>query len=200
MNPNAVASQLADIVKSQLKERDDLIASLSARLKALEDRPEPKDGKDGAPGEKGEKGDAGETVTIAVDELASRVKALEEKPAPRDGRDGQPGQKGDTGERGYDGRDGQDGWHPEHVSFNMETDGQGEFKMVCGEKELSFPFRLPVLLDRGPYRADSSYLKGHGVTYGGDFWICQEDNAGPPGKDFAGWRLAVRKGRDRSAK
>jgi len=200
MNPNAVAFQLADIVKSELKQRDDLIASLSARLKALEDRPPPKDGKDGRDGEKGEKGDPGEVVTVAVDELALRVKALEDKPAPRDGRDGQPGPKGDPGERGYDGRDGNDGWSPDHVDFVMNSDGTGEFTMKTGDKVKTFPFHVPAFVDRGPYRESEKYLRGHGVTKGGDFWICQEDNPGPIGKDFTGWRLAVRKGRDARAK
>jgi len=200
MDPNAVALQLADIVKAQLKERDDLIASLSSRLKTLEDRPPPKDGVDGKDGEKGEKGDPGEVVTLAVDELALRVKALEERPAPRDGRDGQPGPKGDPGERGYDGRDGNDGWSPDHVDFVMNADGTGEFTMKTGDKVKTFPFHVPAFVDRGPYRESEKYLRGHGVTKGGDFWICQEDNPGPIGKDFTGWRLAVRKGRDARAK
>lgn len=198
MNPNAVASQLADIVKSQLKERDSIIESLSARLKALEERPEPKDGKDGVDGKDGQKGDPGD-ATLAIEgvrELEARMKSLEDRPPPRDGRDGQPGQKGDPGDKGYDGRDGQDGWSPDHVEFVVQDDGTGEFRMVTGEKEKRFPFRLPVLVDTGPYKQESSYLKGQGVTYGGDYWICKEDNPGPPGKDFAGWRLAVRKGRD----
>lgn len=202
MNLEAVAKQLAEQVKTALSERDRTIADLTARLKSLEDRPAPRDGVDGKDGAKGEKGEPGDAVSALaeVQELSNRVKSLEDRPPPRDGRDGQQGQKGDTGERGYDGRDGNDGWSPDHVEFVMQPDGTGEFRMVTGEKEKSFPFRLPVLLDRGPYKADSTYLKGHGITYGGDFWICQDDNPGPPGKDFTGWRLAVRKGRDRSAK
>jgi len=198
MNPNAVASQLADIVKSALKERDETIASLSARLKDLEARPAPKDGKDGVDGKDGQKGDPGDATAAIeqVSELAARVKSLEERPAPRDGRDGIQGQKGDTGERGYDGRDGVDGWSPDHVEMTMGDDGQWEFKMVTGDKEKTWSGRVPVCVDRGVYSNESSYLKGHVVTYGGDIWICKEDNPGPPAKDFAGWRLAVRKGRD----
>lgn len=198
MNPNAVASQLADIVKSQLKERDDLIASLSARLKSLEERPEPKDGKDGRDGQDGQKGDPGD-ATVAIEgvrELESRVKSLEERPAPRDGRDGIQGQKGDPGDRGYDGRDGNDGWSPDHVDMTMTDEGEWTFKMVTGDKEKSWSGRVPVCIDRGVYNDEATYLKGHVVSYGGDIWICREDNAGPPAKDFAGWRLAVRKGRD----
>jgi hypothetical protein len=198
MKTEDIAKQLADQVKAALAARDKTIAELVDRVKTLEARPEPKDGRDGVDGKDGEKGDPGD-ATAAIEqvaELASRVKSLEERPAPRDGRDGIQGQKGDTGERGYDGRDGSDGWSPDHVEFVMQPDGTGEFRMITGEKEKSFPFRLPVLVDTGPYKQEASYMKGQGVTYGGDYWICKEDNPGPPGKDFAGWRLAVRKGRD----
>lgn len=198
MNLETVATQLAEQFKSALASRDATIADLTARLKAVEDRPAPKDGKDGvdgAPGEKGEPGDA----TAALEGLSlveSRVKALEERPAPRDGRDGIQGQKGDTGERGYDGRDGNDGWSPDHVEMTIDDEGQWEFKMVTGDKVKSFTGRIPVNVDRGVYSDGASYLKGHLVSYGGDMWTCKEDNPGPPGKDFAGWRLSVRKGRD----
>lgn len=201
MNHNAVASQLADIVKAALSERDRTIDDLRARLKALEDRPAPKDGKDGvdgkdgSPGEKGEKGEPAVLGDFAMD-IMNRVKMLEERPAPRDGRDGIQGQKGDTGERGYDGRDGNDGWSPDHVDMTMTDQGEWTFKMVTGDKEKSWSGRVPVCIDRGVYTDEATYLKGHVVSYGGDIWICREDNAGPPAKDFAGWRLAVRKGRD----
>lgn len=202
MKIEEIAAALGKQFKELLAQRDATIEELSQRLKSLEDRPAPKDGRDGVDGKDGAQGEKGERGSDAgIEELAVRIKALEDRPLPRDGRDGQPGPKGDPGNNGFDGRDGQDGWSPDHVDFTMAHDGTGEFRMVTGDKEKSFPFRLPVLQDRGPYRDSTSYLKGHGVTYGGDFWICQEDNPGPPGKDFAGWRLAVRKGRDaRSAK
>lgn len=196
MKIEEIAKDLATQFKAALKQRDDTIADLTSRLKTLEDRPAPRDGVDGKDGERGEKGDPGDVTAINLDAIESRLKAIEERPAPRDGRDGLPGQKGDTGERGYDGRDGADGWSPDHFEFKMEPDGTGHFAMKRGDEEKTFPFHLPVLIDRGVYKQDSSYLAGHAVTWGGDVWICQVDNPGPPGKDFAGWRLAVRKGRD----
>src|SRR5688572_3007424 len=99
MNLETVATQLAEQFKSALASRDATIADLTARLKAMEDRPAPKDGKDGADGAPGEKGDPGD-ATAALEGLSlveSRVKALEERPAPRDGRDGIQGVKGDPG-------------------------------------------------------------------------------------------------------
>lgn len=200
-----VAKGLAAQVKTMLAERDAIITDLSARLKSLEDRPAPKDGRDGVDGKDGEKGQDADVEALmsilekseeATANLASRVKSLEDRPAPRDGRDGIQGQKGDTGERGYDGRDGNDGWSPDHVDMTMTDQGEWTFKMVTGDKEKSWTGRVPVCIDRGVYNDEATYLKGHGVSYGGDFWICREDNAGPPAKDFAGWRLAVRKGRD----
>lgn len=195
MSPD-IAKQLADHVKAMLAERDSAIAELRAQVKELQERPLPKDGKDGAPGEKGEKGDPGDVAALNLSDLENRVKSLEERPQPRDGRDGLAGPKGDPGERGMDGKNGQDGWSPDHFGFVMNPDGTGAFKMIAGDREKSWEFRLPVLVDRGVYKAEHSYLKGHGVTYGGDYWICREDNPGPIGKDFEGWRLVVRKGRD----
>lgn len=202
MNPNAVALQLADIVKSALKERDQTIASLTERLKAVEDRPLPKDGRDGVDGKDAPTADLTPVYeliaarTEAIKSTQERLAEVEARPAPRDGRDGIQGQKGDTGERGYDGRDGADGWSPDHVEMTIDDEGQWEFKMVTGDKVKSFTGRIPVNVDRGVFSNENSYSKGHMVTYGGDVWVCKEDNPGPPGKDFAGWRLAVRKGRD----
>lgn len=206
MDLEAVAKKLAEQFKSALADRDATIEALNARLKALEDRPIPRDGVDGKDGHDAPPADLTPVYEIlsarteAIKNVCDRVADLEGRPIPRDGRDGQPGPKGDPGERGYDGRDGNDGWSPDHVDFVMNSDGTGEFKMVTGDKVKSFPFHVPAFVDRGPYREEEKYLKGNGVTKGGDFWICQEDNPGPIGKDFSGWRLAVRKGRDARVK
>lgn len=198
MTTEAIAKQLAEQVKAAIATRDKTIEALEARLKAIEDRPPPKDGRDGADGKDGAKGDPGDNVAAmeALAEVRAQIKSLEERPSPRDGRDGIQGQKGDTGERGYDGRDGADGWSPDHVEMTIDDEGQWEFKMVTGDKVKSFTGRIPVNVDRGVFSNEATYAKGHMVTYGGDVWVCKEDNPGPPGKDFAGWRLAVRKGRD----
>lgn len=202
MTTEAIAKQLAEQVKAAIATRDKTIEALEARLKAVEDRPLPKDGRDGVDGKDGSDANVEHLMSIleksdeATANLAMRVKEIESRPSPRDGRDGIQGQKGDTGERGYDGRDGADGWSPDHVEMTIDDQGQWEFKMVTGEKVKSFTGRIPVNVDRGVFSIENSYAKGHMVTYGGDVWVCKEDNPGPPGKDFAGWRLAVRKGRD----
>ena len=59
----------------------------------------------------------------------------------------------------------------------------------------AFEFSLPVVLDKGVYKAGEGYQAGDGVTWAGSFWIAQEDTTEKPdgGK---GWRLAVKRGRD----
>lgn len=202
MTTEAIAKQLAEQVKAAIATRDKTIEALEARLKAVEDRPPPKDGRDGVDGKDAPTVDLASVMEVldartdAIKELSERLVLVESRPIGRDGRDGVQGQKGDTGERGYDGRDGSDGWSPDHVEMTIDDEGQWEFKMVTGDKVKSFTGRIPVNVDRGVFSNDASYAKGHMVTYGGDVWVCKEDNPGPPGKDFAGWRLAVRKGRD----
>lgn len=202
MDLESVAQQLAKQVKESLAVRDGMILELTRRLTAIEERPVPKDGRDGVDGKDAPVADLTPVYELiagraeAIKNVQERLSEIEGRPVPRDGRDGIQGQKGDTGERGYDGRDGADGWSPDHVEMTIDDEGQWEFKMVTGEKVKSFTGRIPVNVDRGVFSNDASYAKGHMVTYGGDVWVCKEDNPGPPGKDFAGWRLAVRKGRD----
>lgn len=198
MTTEAIAKQLAEQVKAAIATRDKTIEALESRLKAIEDRPPPKDGRDGVDGKDGEKGQDAPVVDLdpVFKSIADRLSGLENRPEPRDGRDGIQGVKGDPGERGYDGHDGADGWSPDHVDMTIDDEGQWEFKMVTGDKVKSFTGRIPVNVDRGVFSNEATYAKGHMVTYGGDVWVCKEDNPGPPGKDFAGWRLAVRKGRD----
>src|SRR5690606_41308342 len=74
-------------------------------------------------------------------------------------------------------------------------------KMRVSDGEVDeFRATLPVVIDRGTYKATQTYETGDGITYGGQYWIAQKDGPtgkpGEPGSD--GWRLAVRKGRDAS--
>ena len=56
--------------------------------------------------------------------------------------------------------------------------------------------RRPILRDAGVFNQSQTYSRGDGVTFGGSFWICQED--GVTSKPGVGklWRLAVKRGRD----
>ncbi len=88
-------------------------------------------------------------------------------------------------------KDGLDGIGFDDLSMVEETDGI-YLRFARGENVKRF--RLPVVIDRGIYR-EGLYRSGDGVTYGGSFWIAQEDTTEKPdgGK---GWRLAVKRGRD----
>lgn len=55
---------------------------------------------------------------------------------------------------------------------------------------------LPVVIDKGVFEIEREYLTGDGVTWGGSFWICQEDYTKDRPGQGDGWRLAVKKGRD----
>jgi hypothetical protein len=50
--------------------------------------------------------------------------------------------------------------------------------------------------DMGVWGEGRSYLKGDGVTWGGSFWIAQDDTADKPEASAKSWRLAVKRGRD----
>lgn len=95
-----------------------------------------------------------------------------------------------------EGRDGDPG-----LGFDdmvIEQSGERSFLMrfIRGEQVKKFTFSMPVMLDRGVYRAGEAYQKGDCVTYGGSLWIAQtETDAKPDGAD-SGWRLGVKRGRD----
>jgi hypothetical protein len=48
----------------------------------------------------------------------------------------------------------------------------------------------------GVYQTGKTYGPGDAATHAGSLWICKTDDAGEPGKDFVGWQLAVKRGRD----
>lgn len=60
-------------------------------------------------------------------------------------------------------------------------------------------FALPVVLDVGLYAEGKSYDPGDGVTWAGQWWIAQKQDAtGKPGES-PDWRLAVKRGREGKA-
>lgn len=115
----------------------------------------------------------------------------------RDGRDGERGPAGANGANGNDGVDGKDG--ADGLGFDdldVEYDGERgfAFKFVRGDRVKSFNFTMPVILDRGIYKAGTVYTPGDVVTWGGSMWIAQEETNGKPGEK--GWRLAVKHGQN----
>lgn len=102
---------------------------------------------------------------------------------------------GKDGQDGAAGNDGADALGFDDLS--IEFDGERDFKfvMVRGEARKEFgPYSMPVVIDRGVWK-EGAFKRGDGVTWGGSFFIAQEDTADKPETSKA-WRLAVKRGRD----
>lgn len=145
-------------------------------------------GKDGAQGPQGEPGGKGETG--------------ERGPAGIPGADGAKGDPGEPGRDGADGKDGRDGLNGRDGfgfdDLTVEQDDERSFKLIFaqGDARKEFPFVLPVVLDRGVFKAEETYSAGDGVTWGGSYWIAQRETSAKPDTPDSGWRLAVKRGRD----
>ena len=96
---------------------------------------------------------------------------------------------------GKDGDQGQDGIGFDDMTLDYDGERTFTFLFQRGERVEERKFVVPVVLDRGVYRADTDYAKGDAVTYGGSVWIAQTDTKTKP-DGSADWRLAVKKGRD----
>lgn len=179
----AFGAEMVDIVKGYVGKA---LAPVLQRLEALEKR-EPVPGEKGERGEPGERGERGPEGPQGI--------------PGRDGRDGVqglPGEKGLDGINGKDGRDGVDG--KDGLGFDgLEMLHDGErgftFRFARGEQVKEFAFTVPIVLDRGVYKAGGDYERGDAVTWGGSLWIAQNETKEKPGEG-SGWRLAVKKGRD----
>jgi collagen type III alpha len=139
-------------------------------------------GKDGAAGINGKDGVGIEDVHIDQEgSLHIRLTTGERKTLGR-----VVGEKGDPGKDGLGFDD-----------FRMEFDGERTLTAVYerGDDRRQQSFILPTIVDRGVYKAGKTYAQGDGVSFAGAFWIAQAETAEKPG-DGAGWRLAVKKGRD----
>jgi hypothetical protein len=169
---------------------EEVLPALTAELqKAIAALPVPKDGRDGIDGKNG--------TSVTVDDLRAMFEAEQAKwalewerraqdqmtrfmdriPAPKDGKDGADG-------LGFE-------------DLEVQHDGERTFtvRFVRGEKVKEFAFKIPVLIERGVYRAGQKYDRGDGVTLQGSYWIAQKDTTAKPGES-TDWRMAVKKGRD----
>lgn len=155
------------------------------------------DGKDGANGRDGVDGKDGISLAGAmVDREGQLIVTLsngEHKPlgvvVGKDGKDGRNGVDGAPGEKG------RDGFSLKDFDAEMLPDGQTILlKFGSGDILETHELCFPVVVDRGVWR-EGSYTKGSGVSFGGSFWIAQEDTTDKPETSKA-WRLAVKRGRD----
>lgn len=114
---------------------------------------------------------------VQLPDIPAMVKAaVAEIPSPKDGIDGV----------GFD-------------DMAIEHDGERSItlRFVRGEKVVEKTIAVPVMLDRGVYRAGQAYEKGDAVTFGGSVWVAQAETTERPGTG-PGWRLAVKAGRNGS--
>jgi hypothetical protein len=70
------------------------------------------------------------------------------------------------------------------------------FTVAFALLSLGLQLFVPYVRDMGVWGEGRSYLKGDGVTWGGSFWIAQDDTADKPEASAKSWRLAVKRGRD----
>lgn len=171
--------------------------------------PKPKDGRDGVDGKDGAPGKDGvDGKSITVDDVAPMIerkmaewaldferraqetlqRAIDRMPVPKDGAPGKDGR---------DGVDGKDGLGIEDFHWDFDVDA-GEMVLMFERGDVRKEFRkpVPVMVDRGVFKAGEQYRQGNSVTWGGSSWIAQKhDPAGKPGES-ADWRLSVKKGRD----
>ena len=160
-------------------------------------------GLDGANGKDGAHGTAGKDgvgLAGAVIDRAGGLVITLTNGTTRDlgqvvGKDGVNGANGKDGVDGAPGKDGADGFGFDDLAF--EHDGERGFvlRFVKGDRTKEFVFQVPVVLDRGVYRAEQTYAKGDAVSWAGSLWIAQKGTTAKP-DGGADWRLAVKRGRD----
>lgn len=181
MDYTMLGEEIAILVNEAIAKAAAPLLERIAQLESREPVPGPQ-GERGADGVQGERGAPGEPGPQGV--------------AGRDGRDGLPGLQGEKGMDGKDGRDGIDGLGFDDLSVEHDGAGGVTLKFAAGDRVKSFDLRLPCFIDRGVFREGEQYAQGHGVTFGGSYWLAQKDAPGGKPGVSSDWRLAVKKGRD----
>ncbi|WP_244879838.1 phage gp6-like head-tail connector protein [Rahnella inusitata] len=194
--PEDGKSITADDVKPMLQEM------VNAAVATI---PKPENGKDFDP----------DLLNLAV---ADAVNAL---PKPTDGRDAlnlevqpsiDPSKNYDRGIfathngglwRSYEKTHGMRGWEclVDGVSgIEISQGDQRQFTLTVNRASGNADtksFDVPLMLYRGVFKAEQSYLAGDTVTWGGSLWHCDEPTSDKPGEvGSKGWTLAAKRGRD----
>lgn len=98
-----------------------------------------------------------------------------------------------VGADGKDGAPGRDGFGFDDLQFDYDGERTVTLRFIRSDQSKEFAVRLPVPIDRGPWREGERYERGDGVSWSGSFWIAQEDDPGRPEQD-KGWRLSAKAG------
>ncbi len=179
-----------------------------------------KDGRDGTNGKDGAAGKDGESIhpdsirLMVIDQIGEVISRI---PKPEDGRDALQidiieAEEGKLYSRGTFAT-----WQGGLVRFNGKTwdtvvRGIHTVDVVRAEDLRTFTvkvgltdgaivekqFAMPVLLDRGVYRANEEYLAGDTVSHQGSGWVCIADktSTSPSTPNQRDWRLQIKAGRD----
>ena len=67
--------------------------------------------------------------------------------------------------------------------------------LTSGTKTAS-TFSVPMMIDRGVWKAGITYDTGDTVSFDGSGWIAQRTTTDKPGGEASGWRLSTKRGRD----
>lgn len=92
-------------------------------------------------------------------------------------------------------KDGEDGVGFDDVEFADTPDG---FMLRFVRGDIVKEARLPIPRDCGVYKVGTVYNKGDGISFAGSFWIAQKDGVTEKPEGGEGWRLSVKRGRDRT--
>jgi hypothetical protein len=200
LDVDALAAMLAPIIAGEI---DKAVAPLNVKIAELEAR-EPLAGPPGEKGERGEPGEKGLDGKDGNDGLSGKDGAgIADLLRDNEGNlvatftDGRLKNLGPI--QGANGKDGRDGFGFDDMDVSvLDDDRTIELSFRRGEEEKAFTLKWPTVIDRGVFKAGQDYEPGDGVTWGGQFFICNvATNIKPDeSKDGKPWRLAVRKGRD----
>lgn len=157
--------------------------------------PKPKDGRDGLDVKELFRAEGGKLVAVMSDGTIRDLGVF----VGKDGQDADMAAIEKSIAEKFDAiprpKDGKDGFSLE--DFEVHYDGEKTITLMLKSKDIvkEFSFVMPVVIDKGVYSEGKTYAPGDGVTWGGSFWIAQEETTAKPdgGKS---WRLAVKKGRD----
>jgi hypothetical protein len=168
---------------------------LSARLVAVETKPEPV-----APAPVVPNVPTAAELEVAmrdrIEPLTKQIAGLSERVAVMEVKAPVPGPAGADGKDGQKGQDGADGLGFDDMDVEFDGDRTVLLKFSRGERTKSWPIVLPYQRYQGVYLEGKSYASGDVVTWGGSQWHANEDTSMKPGDGTKAWTLAVKRGRD----
>jgi len=194
MDAQVTADQVREQVCAILKAEPEILNCTVKEWLAANPPAAGKDGRDGIDGKDATVSDEQLVRAVGVHISANPI------PAGRDGRDGLPGTPGTKGADGKDGTNGRDGLGFDDLQVEHDGEGLVTFRFAREGVSKDFQIRFPCFADRGVFKEGANYREGHGVTWGGSYFLAQKDAPqGKPGESDD-WRLAVKRGRDARVK